>query len=908
MAANFIPDNQFQPDQEATDTPPARAPAASDQDQPQFIPDEKFQSDEDKFGTPSEQAKAGLEAVARGATLGLSDETERMLGIAKPEDVRARREANPVTAFVGETVGSTLPLALTEGATGAAALGPIARGAIGGATLGAGNVVSDLALGEPNLNAQKILADIGGGIVAGAGFGALEKGIAAVPAIWRGVAKEAPAAAEEAASALTSSGAKPVSSIEEAAQRLETARKYGALNTDRPQASELSDALTRVDLGEWAPPEPQLNGVANPEVPSEWNLAREMSGKVGETVRGIEAAQKQSAERQLDQTIEALSPESKPTADAAEGGKRATQAFTEQYQGEKESLKPVFDALKTTTTGDNVDHLPGIVDAATRAVPGTARMFDTDAGGFALRPYQSNWGIARSTYNAVREAVEAVKDTPTTSIEELMNIRSGLKQHENVLEQGQGPAQLRALGAGMMDYIQKTLDTQGYALEARSILKDWAVNEQERELIEKTFGSAVGNPQFGAKAMKGLANESIGDKIFANTANVRAAKQILGPEKFKEVLANWLSEYRAKATDKGAFSSNKFSTFLRSNQDALREAMADNPALQRIHDLTTVMRILPDAPSINPSGSAKTLMAMAKHALSSDSLYGVAKNLVTGSKELVDRKLVEMRLNDELAGRAAHSAQLKSLQGMATRVGTQITQGAKAVWGSELPKALAIESGEKLSDAAFDEQVDRIKELSANPQSMASHLSTSTVALSQAAPNITQGLQSTIARGVQFLATKVPGGQSPMLLSQKYEPPEAEKRQFGRYLNAVNHPLSIFAQVKRAQLTPEAMEAIAAVHPDLLQEFRKEVMTHFTAEKAKSLSFAQKTALSQFLGQPLTENMTSEVTAQNQAVFASPNRSQQSISKPGRSTLGGMKQLDASGRASTKIQEGKDEQ
>jgi len=103
----------------------------------------------------------------------------------------------------------------------------------------------------------------------------------------------------------------------------------------------------------------------------------------------------------------------------------------------------------------------------------------------------------------------------------------------------------------------------------------------------------------------------IGDKIFGNTATVEAAKNILPPEQFQRILSNWLAEAKATATDKGAFSANKFGSFLRRNQDALQIAFNDRPEqLQRLKDLTTVMRILPDAPSINPSGTAKTLSRM----------------------------------------------------------------------------------------------------------------------------------------------------------------------------------------------------------------------------------------------------------------------------------------------------------
>lgn len=894
----FIPDQDFVPDQ----APAPTLASAQMAQMPGFIPDSQFVSDEEHFGSPTELLKTGAEALARGASLGTSDIAETQLGIAKPEDVRMRRELNPVTSFVGEAVGALAPIALTEGAAAPLALGAIGKNALVGGVLGTGGLISDLALGDPQLNAQKILAHVGTGILAGAGFGALEKGIAAIPALLRGTAKEAPkAAAESAAAATVAEGAAaPIASLEEAAARLETARKYGAMNVDRPQAAELEKALSRVDLGEWTPPKAQIEAVANLEATSPWNVAREMSGKSGDTVRGIEAAQKKSALTQLDRTIDELSPGLKPTADAAEGGKRATQLFTEQYQAEKEALKPVFAALRKTTT-EEIDHLPGMIDSMTKAVPGAARMFDTDAAGLVIKPYQSNWGISKSTYSAVKDAAESLKASEKHTIEDLINIRASLKQHENVLEQGAGPAQVRALGASLMDYIQGNVERTGSDLKARGILKDWAINEQQREIIEKTFGSAVGNPQFGAKAMKGVANESIGDKIFASSANVRAAKQILPPEKFKQVLSNWLAEYRNKFTTDGVFSSKRFSSWMRTNQDALNEAFGGSNTLQKIHDLNTVMRILPDATSINPSGTAKTLMAMAKQAFHSDSAFGVLKNTFGGAKSLIDQKIVQMRLNEELAGRAAQASQLKTLKSMAERVGHQITGNAKAIWGSDLPKSAVIEGAQRLTETSYNDTVDRLKKLSVDSTAMADHLSQSTIALSNTAPNITQGMQTSMTRGIQFLSSKIPGQQqTPYMMGESYKPSEAERDKFWKYVQAVDRPISVLEQVRKANLQPEAMEALQAVHPDLLQAMRSEVLIHFRPEKAKGFSFSEKSALSRFLGAPLDPNLTPQATAQNQIVYASPNLSEQATPKP---TVSGMKQLNLSGRTETQTHE-----
>ena len=136
--------------------------------------------EQEVYGDPVEQIKAFGEAAMRGATLGTSDLAEtRLLGV-DPNAIKARRNANPITSFVGSGLGGAGLVGLTGGLGGLAAgtvgegLAAAALGGAGeGAIFGAGNLVSDYALGDPNLNAQKIMADVGigallGGVVGGA--------------------------------------------------------------------------------------------------------------------------------------------------------------------------------------------------------------------------------------------------------------------------------------------------------------------------------------------------------------------------------------------------------------------------------------------------------------------------------------------------------------------------------------------------------------------------------------------------------------------------------------------------------------------------------------------------------------------------------------------------------------------
>jgi hypothetical protein len=126
-----------------------------------------------KYGGAVEGAKAFGEHAASALTFGLSDVAERAAGVS-PEAMQGRETAHPVASAAGTAVGVATPLVSTLGGASAftapaliarageaavpKALGKIAGKAVQlgteGALYGAGNVVHEAALGDPNLTAQ----------------------------------------------------------------------------------------------------------------------------------------------------------------------------------------------------------------------------------------------------------------------------------------------------------------------------------------------------------------------------------------------------------------------------------------------------------------------------------------------------------------------------------------------------------------------------------------------------------------------------------------------------------------------------------------------------------------------------------------------------------------------------------
>jgi hypothetical protein len=875
-----------------------------------------------KYGTIPQQALAGVEGAARGVSLGSSDYLEQQLEGLSPEfskeAISGRQEANPGTAFTGNVLGGAALIAGTgglaapiEAGLGGGMLARAAGFATEGGLFGLGSANSESALGDPNMNASKVLAHIGMGAALGGGLGIISGGLS------KALMKKAPGSVPiaEAVEAepvvdIASPPGKAPSTLADMEDAVENARKYGGQDNlnEIPQKQIALDANQRLGakMGDFPVMQAQLDSLNSQDARNTYKTLAELPGKEGQVIRNFEGAQKKQAIRVIDNAIQdEIAPGYTPTTKPIEAGERVSDSLTDVIQGVRDEVGPAIKAIKETPLND-MDHLPGVMEYLTdtrsspRGNPNIANMFDHGGDQIAIKPYKTSMGIDKATYTALKNAVEALEENPK-DFEQLFNIRKGLSQHVDVTQLGDAAKEIGNAKAALMDYIQDAIQSQDPDLAVRDTFARYAKNEEAAQFIEKQLGAEIGSGNFRSLA-KGKADEYILNKIFANSETVRAVKALLPETKFNELLADRMAILRDKATTDGVFSSKNFTRFMNQGKAGLDEAFAGHPSYQDIQDAATLTRIFPDTVPNNPSGTAKTLLQgvenLLKHPL--DTAAGFLREKLEGN-------LNAREINKMLAGQAEQSSKLDALQSVVKKVTDKLTSGAKSIFNhKDAIRGGALSGSVKLSDEQYEKVVKRLNHLTSNPQGLMDHVADNTQHIYQAAPNTSQALSTSLMQGVAFLSSKVPQPPATRLpLSRKWEPTTAQKMQFSQYYKAVDDPLSAFDQVKSGTLNNHTIEALQAVHPQLLQEMRLHTMEQMgNIEKAQALSYPQKLALSKFLGQPLDTNMTPLGITSNQMAMQAPSQSQQTTSVPGggKTTLGGLKELNFSGRAQTTTQ------
>lgn len=191
-----------------------------------------------------------------------------------------------------------------------------------------------------------------------------------------------------------------------------------------------------------------------------------------------------------------------------------------------------------------------------------------------------------------------------------------------------------------------------------------------------------------------------------------------------------------------------------------------------------------------------------------------------------------------------------------------------------------------------------------DPSVMANALTKGTEGLHHIVPGISQALQVTGSRALNYLHDKMPKPVNEMVGDAEYEPSKTHQREWLHLHDIVDDPVSVLDHVRHGTLTSEHMDALSQVHPELLDQMRQQVMENMDPNKVKKLPSTTKIALGTFLGSPITESVSPQAILANQVALQGMIGSVPGMqSKSSKSSQAGLKELKLGDRASTQTEE-----
>lgn len=800
------------------------------------------------YGTDTAQLQAGLAGAARGGTFGVSDYLAIKTGLTSPEHLSALKEYYPGTSLAGELAGGVatafVPASpvgmLVKGAklaeatavgkaaamlpksqaasaianlaveTGGKALG----GAIEGMAFGLGQSVSEAALGDPDLTAEKVMANVGYGGLLGGGLGA------AFHVGGLGVKK----AFEKSKEAY--------------------AKVYGSL----------------IGKTEAVPVSAEAGGIPGFEMPT---------GEVGEVVEPIaESATRQEFKPGL------LSKGAAKVSSAFSG--TPEQEILDNLAAKMDPTRTVLTTAEKDAQAkvfrENIQELYKTTDALSKKVSKSFRPEETkklleDVELYApLRQLQSlqddlSSGIARM------EAEPEIYSANMRRKLELFKERFDRKPIESYKSADEVFKEIDFLKS-RMDKMQKF--EKGYIA---NVMESDTINDIIQPMMTKVRSGLEDGTVWGeAGARQAAYNNKLTQYLQAKKGLEKALMikvEGLGPRPVLEVNPTKINTFFNQINDqRGTFQNRAVMNFLKSGRELVEEIekTAGNVPGKKL-DVTALKQFV----------DTTSEQALKAKSVVSDAFggYGFFRDLMDAAKS---GGLTGMaaQIGTAFTKPDALIKGLSTIEGLSRKTSKAVENTSKFIFEKVRPPTRG--AGviiEKMSNAErlekYQKTVEKLKNLTDVPDAMLDQIDAATKDTFEYAPKITQGLQMAAVRATSFLASKVPQPPDKGILDQPYQPSQAQIITFMRYADAVENPLVALKQLEDNAVNSETLETLKTVYPSLYGDMKQSIVGSLADKMASGkidLPYQRRVVLSKFLEMPLDSSFRPEIVARNQEALA----------------------------------------
>jgi len=180
-----------------------------------------------------------------------------------------------------------------------------------------------------------------------------------------------------------------------------------------------------------------------------------------------------------------------------------------------------------------------------------------------------------------------------------------------------------------------------------------------------------------------------------------------------------------------------------------------------------------------------------------------------------------------------------------------LTKTSKAVDGFFNKKTAGVKSAlinattTKYEDKSYKEVAKEIEDFNSNVGARIEEMQQNNQLLQEAAPDTTEFLQNKIIQSSSFLMEKLPQDRSPMPEFSDWEPSRSEMDKFNRYRRAVEDPSTMLDSLEQGYMSTEEIEVLNEIYPSLKDLMEMGVVDKMATEK---LNYSQKVQLKNIFG------------------------------------------------------------
>lgn len=809
-----------------------------------------------KYGSDTMQLQAGLAGAARGGTFGVSDYLAVKTGLTSPEHLSALKEYYPGTSLIGELGGAvaTAPFSFTPAGLAvkgaklaeAAAIGKAASvlpksamanaiaktavetggkalgGAIEGLAFGLGQTVSEAALGDPDLTAEKVIGHLGQSAVLGGALGAGFRlgSIAAKKSLEK--AKKVYQSAYENLVGKTVISPQAVG---------EQAGIPGFNVADL--GDDLDDAVTSTLSKQLAEEEAQAAG----QPVFEPGFLTKKLAKASSATSGVPE----------EEILEKFAAEMDP--------KRIVLSTAEKDAKVKlfgENIEQIYNVSKklTKSMSKNVrpQEMSGLLEDVAIERPlaqyvDTANAMRNAIATMKEEPLLYNPGLVRST----EKIVERMDNNLEKGFANTYEVYADLVENRRLLE--------------VLEKFKKIRDElpRDEAKALNEFITPLRVSIKEALTDQNVWGEAGARQAAYNEKFSSLMNwttaleKNIMKKVSLGEGT---PMYVVNPVKVNTMF-NQINDYRTKIPTLST------TNFLKSFREFVEQAEA---SIANAPDVKMDVKALKDftgklsdeamqakqyvADAFGGYGFFRDLMDAAK----SGGLGGMAAQIGTAFTK--PENIIKGLSKIEKMSQATSKAVDKATKVIFEKIKPP-TRGIGVMWDKLSPT----ERADK-----YKKYVEKLKNLTDVPDYLLDSLESSTSETFEIAPKFTQALQMATVRGISFLLQKMPKTIDQNILDTPYEPSQAEMLTFGRYVDVVENPTVVLGQLEQNYVPKESLETLREVYPAFYTELKTQLLNNIAeqVEKKAVIPYQRRIVLSRFLEVPLDSSFKPDLIARNQ--------------------------------------------
>src|SRR6266498_1593619 len=204
------------------------------------------------------------------------------------------------------------------------------------------------------------------------------------------------------------------------------------------------------------------------------------------------------------------------------------------------------------------------------------------------------------------------------------------------------------------------------------------------------------------------------------------------------------------------------------------------------------------------------------------------------------------------------------------------------------------DSGVKL----FKRRVEALQQLQNDPITLQAILQKQTDDWHDHAPETAQAMNITTARALTYLVEHVPQEPVQGPLAPRMVPSRADVAAFNRTWDSVDRPLTILKSAAAGSITPDHIDAVSKVYPELYKQIQNAVLQHLPDPAKKPIDYQQRLMLSALLMQDMDGTLNPQLMMANSLLY-NPPQMQQMAQQPQRATPARADKLKQSERTLT---------